>query len=50
MFWSWLIFSYLIICIFVFYYTKEYRFRDRIIISILWFPLWVVFQVKKIIK
>lgn len=46
MFWNWIASMYLIMGVSVFYFAKEYCFKDRLIMSALWLPLWIILQIK----
>jgi len=47
LFWSWIAFMYLVLCVSMFFQTNEYRILDRLNISVFWLPIWIWFQFRK---
>ena len=50
MFLNWFAFMYAVFSVIMFFYAKEYRFLDRLTISLFWLPIWIWFQIRKLKK
>jgi hypothetical protein len=48
LFWNWIAFMYLVLCVSVFFQANEYRILDRLNISVFWLPIWIWFQFRKL--